>query len=107
MINFIDNLEQHHLVRLIVMYTSILHWSFQICSHIHPKSFDAGLILFITIARYIKVRIVDADDLIFFSTRPTSSHHKAGKYSVIPDLNFWLVMSKVQHGVCPKRKHYT
>ena len=25
------------------MYTSILHWSFQICSHIHPKSFDAGL----------------------------------------------------------------
>ena len=26
------------------MYTSILHWSFQLCSHIHPKSFDAGLI---------------------------------------------------------------
>ena len=41
--NFINNLEQHHMVRLIVMYTSTLHWSFQICSHIHPKSFDAGL----------------------------------------------------------------
>ena len=41
--NFINNLEQYDLVRLIVMYTSILHWSFQLCSHIHPKSFDAGL----------------------------------------------------------------
>ena len=28
------------------MYTSILHWSFQICSQIHPKSFDAGLIVY-------------------------------------------------------------
>ena len=27
------------------MYSSILHWSFQICSHMHPKSFDAGLSL--------------------------------------------------------------
>ena len=41
--NFINDLEQYHLVGLIVMYTSILHWSFQLCSHIQPKSFDAGL----------------------------------------------------------------
>ena len=40
---FINDLEQYHLVRLIVIYTSILHWSFQICSDIHPKSFNAGL----------------------------------------------------------------
>ena len=39
----INNLEQYHLVRLIAMYASIRHCSFQICSHIHPKSFDAGL----------------------------------------------------------------
>ena len=41
--NFINNLAQYHLVRLIAKYTSILRWSFQICSHIHPKSFHAGL----------------------------------------------------------------
>ena len=41
--NFIQMSDQYHLVRLIVMYAFIRHCSFQICSHIHPKSFDAGL----------------------------------------------------------------
>ena len=41
--SFINNLKQYHLVRFIVMYTSMLHWSLLICSHLHPKLFDAGL----------------------------------------------------------------
>ena len=41
--NFTHNLGQYHLVRLIAMYVIKRHCSFQICWHIHPKSFDAGL----------------------------------------------------------------
>ena len=42
--NLINNLKQYHLLLLIVIYAFIPYCSFQICSHIHPKSFDAGLI---------------------------------------------------------------
>ena len=42
-IDFIYNLGQYNLVQLIVMYAFIRNWSFQICLHMHPKSFDAGL----------------------------------------------------------------
>ena len=42
-INFIHNLGQYNLVRLIVMYAFMQSCSFQICLHMHPKSFDAGL----------------------------------------------------------------
>ena len=41
--NFIHNLEQYHLVGLIVMYAFTQHCLFLIFSHIHPKWFDAGL----------------------------------------------------------------
>ena len=41
--NLIHNLEQYHLVGLIVMYAFMQHCLFLICSHIHPKWFDAGL----------------------------------------------------------------
>ena len=41
--NFTHILEQYHLVRLILMYTFMRHCSFQMCSYIYPKSFDAGL----------------------------------------------------------------
>ena len=43
-INFIHNLGQYNLVQVIVMYAFMRNWSFQICLHMHPKSFDAGLI---------------------------------------------------------------
>ena len=42
-INFIHNLGQYNLVQLIVMYAFMRNWSFQICLHMHSKSFDAGL----------------------------------------------------------------
>ena len=42
-INLIHNLGQYNLVQLIVMYAFMRNWSFQICLHMHPKSFDAGL----------------------------------------------------------------
>ena len=41
--NFIPILEQCHLVMLIVVYAFMRHCYFQICSHMHPTSFDAGL----------------------------------------------------------------
>ena len=41
--NFIHILEQCHMVILTVVQAFIRHCSFQICSHIHPTSFDAGL----------------------------------------------------------------
>ena len=44
-INFMPILGQYHLVRLTAMHVFIRHCSFQICSHIHPTSFDAGLTL--------------------------------------------------------------
>ena len=44
MIYFIHNLGEYNLVQLIVMYAFMRNWSFQICLHMHPKSFDAGLI---------------------------------------------------------------
>ena len=42
-INFMHKLGQYNLVRLIVMYAFKRNCSFQICLHMHPKSFDAGL----------------------------------------------------------------
>ena len=42
-INFMHNLGQYNLVQLIVMYGFMQNCSFQICLHMHPKSFDAGL----------------------------------------------------------------
>ena len=42
-INFMHNLGQYNLVRLIVMYAFMRNCSFPICLHMHPKSFDAGL----------------------------------------------------------------
>ena len=42
-INFIHDLGQYNLVQLIVIYAFMRNWSFQICLHMHPKSFDAGL----------------------------------------------------------------
>ena len=41
--NFIPILDQCHLVILIVVYASMGHCSFHICSHTHPTLFDAGL----------------------------------------------------------------
>ena len=43
MINFTHNLGQYNLIRLIAMYAFVRNCSFQICLHMHPKSFDAGL----------------------------------------------------------------
>ena len=43
MINFMHNLGQYNLARLIVMYAFMRNCSFQICLHMDPKSFDAGL----------------------------------------------------------------
>ena len=48
-INFIYNLGQYNLVQLIVMYGFMRNWSYEICLHMHPKSFDAGLIIIITV----------------------------------------------------------
>ena len=45
-INSMDILEQFRLVRLIAIYAFMRHCSFQICSHIHPPSLDAGLIIY-------------------------------------------------------------
>ena len=42
-INFMHNLGQYNLVRLVVMYAFTRNCSFPICLHMHPKSFDAGL----------------------------------------------------------------
>ena len=42
-INVMHKLGQYNLVRLIVMYAFMRNCSFQICLHMHPKSFDAGL----------------------------------------------------------------
>ena len=42
-INFMHKLGQYNLVRLIVMYAFKRNCSFQICLHMYPKSFDAGL----------------------------------------------------------------
>ena len=43
MINFIHNLGQYNLVRLIVMYAFMQNCAFQNCLHMHLKSFDAGI----------------------------------------------------------------
>ena len=43
-INFIHNLGEYNLARLIVMYAFMMrHCYLKNCSHMHPKSFDAGL----------------------------------------------------------------